>query len=379
MSSTVEFKTTDKAKIAVKRSILIRNVLIGASVFGSGIISGYGLFYSTLSHRWASFLDEIEMNHNKTVSSLDGLYQKAIIDKQACADDFTRSQEISELKGRLEAQSDLVSSHRLLIDKHQVIRAHLREVETQLEGKDAELLVLQKQIELYEMGKSELETNLQELRIVMQNELNDKSHAIQSLESSIEAFKVAEQNMQVLLKSRHAVLCRQFFGRGPYYVKFSVNLPEQDDSFFLVEISSRKAFPLSVFTFLTLVESGFYNGLDLAIDENGLLKIGGGHSSEAITAERLNSLGFTGASRLYFEEEPRDHPCHDGSISFEDYGPGLIHHIVDHELQYGSCFGQIVGGKDNVVPLIKASLQSGVSLKVLLATVLLDDGVFEKL
>ncbi|KAL3921203.1 MAG: hypothetical protein SGILL_002871 [Bacillariaceae sp.] len=181
---------------------------------------------------------------------------------------------------------------------------------------------------------------------------------------------MTERNVIGDLAARHAILCRQFFGRGPYYVKFTLNLPEGESSF-VVEIATRKELPLSVFSLLTLVESNFYGGLSLSNGGNGLLQIGANRNMDDSERHKLKSLGFSGESTLYFDEQSEGHPCQAGSMSFDERGPGLAVHTVDHNLQYGSCFGTIVRGKDDIVPLIQVSLERGESLKLLSADILL--------
>lgn len=161
-------------------------------------------------------------------------------------------------------------------------------------------------------------------------------------------------------------------------MKVSLNLPEKGESFFVFEIAARKALPLSVFTLLTLVESGFYRQLDVVIGGNGILHIGGRASDNAMT-DKLKRLGFLGGSPLYFDEQSPSHPCNEGSLSFDNHGPGLLVHTRDHGHEYGSCFGVIVHGKDEVVPLIQDSLRRGVSLQLSAATILLEnDEILDK-
>lgn len=356
-------------------------VLFYAALFGLGIICGYGLFLTVFIHRSEAFLDQIEMRHNDTISSLNYLYQQAVSDYNDCNADDTRSQEIFDLKGRLEAQSALVTSHRSLLYRHQISKSRLEEIEAQLARKHEDLFQVQKRVDLLSREKNELEQDLQDLKQNVRKELEEKSDTIESLESSIEALQRTERDVMEHVSSRHASLCRLFFGRGPYYVKFQMNLPKDGESFFVVEIATRKILPLSVFTLLTLVESGFYDELDLTIGGHGsgLLQIRGQQSLDDGMAERLRSLGFQVGTTFYFDEKSEDHPCHEGNVSFDDRGPGLLLYTTDHGLHYGSCFGLIVRGKDDVLPLIESSLREGASIKVLSASILLDEGDSEEL
>lgn len=200
-----------EAKAPTKGNNWIHAVLLYAAVFGGGIISGYGLFYSIFVHRCESYLDGIARENNNTVASLNELYQQAVEDNKLCTDDESRSQEIFELKGRLEAQSDLVSSHRTLIDKHKISTTRLEELKPELERKEAELFVIQKRIELNNREKDELENDLRELKKSVQKELSEKTEAIADLKSSIEAFQSTEREMLKHVQSRHGVMSRQLY------------------------------------------------------------------------------------------------------------------------------------------------------------------------
>ena len=317
-------------------------------------------------------MDEIERGHNQSMESLNVLYQQAVADHNACSAD-DRSQEIYELKGRLEAQSDLVSSHRSLIEKHQISTSRLEEVKTQLERKEAELFVVQKRIDLHIREKDELEKDLRDLKADVQSELQGKSDTIDSLESSIKAYQTTEQILKEHLAARHAILCRQFFGRGPYYVKFTVDLPKEGEMSFVVELTTRKEMPLSTFSLLTLVESNFYGGLRLSDGGHHVLRVGAAKGMDDNLHQKLKSLGFLGGSTPFFDEWSPHHSCQAGSLSFDDWGPGLLVHTIDPNETDGSCFGSIVRGKDDILPLIRASLQEGKSVAVLSADVLLVD------
>jgi hypothetical protein len=155
-------------------------------------------------------------------------------------------------------------------------------------------------------------------------------------------------------------------------VKFSLHLPGHGKSFIVAEIPTRKTFPLSVFTFLTLVESGFYGDMDFVREENGVLLVGSSSTDGVNIDEKLKSLGFLGGYSLYFLERSPSYPCGSNYLGFLDRGPGFhIHISSDAEYDvYGSCFAQVVRGID-MLPLIEEVTQKGETVKILSATVLL--------
>jgi hypothetical protein len=160
------------------------------------------------------------------------------------------------------------------------------------------------------------------------------------------------------------------FGKGPYYVRFSLDIPGHGESFFVVEISTRKTFPLSVFTLLTLVESGFYNGVDVEHGGNGVLLMGSSAAGNSMD-EKLRALGFLGGSSLYFPEESLEYACGPNSVGFVKRGPALNFHLSPGgEEGYHACFAEIVRG-EGTLQLIQDALGNGESLTLSSAAVLL--------
>jgi hypothetical protein len=162
------------------------------------------------------------------------------------------------------------------------------------------------------------------------------------------------------------------FGKGPYYVRFALDIPGQEESFFVAEISTRKTFPLSVFTLLTLVESGFYNGVDVDHGGNGVLLVGSSYFENRMD-EKLRALGFLGGSSLYFPEEHPEYSCGPNSLGFVDRGPALhLHLFSEGEEGYHACFAEIVRGVDDL-QLVQDALGKGESVTLSSAAVLLAD------
>lgn len=195
---------TDKTTQSLLKSILKSVILIGI-----GALAGYGLFYFIFLHRCAAVLDDIERGNNQTISSLNELYLKALNDHKRCLEGDNHEQETYELRGRLEAQSDLIASHRSLLEKHKVNTAQLEETKAELESKEAELFGIQKRIDVHNQEKEELENDLKELKQTMVVELGEKTKTIESLQSSIQAFQMTEREMLQHVQSRHSVMSRQ--------------------------------------------------------------------------------------------------------------------------------------------------------------------------
>lgn len=140
----------------------------------------------------------------------------------------------------------------------------------------------------------------------------------------------------------------------------------------MAEITSRKKFPLSVFTFLTLVESGFYNDLHIANDGNGVVAVGSGSAdSDSVLAEKLQGLGFLAGSSLYFPEVSPEVPCGPNTLGFVERGPALHLHLSSGREggKHPSCFAEVVRGTE-ILGLVH---ESGETIRIMSASVLLSD------
>jgi chromosome segregation ATPase len=175
-----------------------------------GMILGYGLFYSIFHLRCSDVLDDMEVTYNTTIANINEKYLKALEGHRLCMEeDDNQVQEVHELRGRLEAQSDLVASHRELLDKYQVSTGRLNGINSQIERKDAQLYVLKQQLDFHSKARAELQKELEQLKQSMAETLGQKTNEINSLRSSIEAFQSTETEMLEHVQHRYSAMCRQ--------------------------------------------------------------------------------------------------------------------------------------------------------------------------
>jgi hypothetical protein len=140
----------------------------------------------------------------------------------------------------------------------------------------------------------------------------------------------------------------------------------------VIEVATRKTFPLSVFTFLTLVESGFYTEMDIVSGGSDVLLLVGTSGKDVASMDaKLRALGFLGGSTLYFPESSPEYLCGPNSLGFVDRGPAL-HFFASSGAGEGdqSCFAEIVRGTDTL-DLVHQSLSKGETIRLSSATVLL--------
>jgi hypothetical protein len=190
-------------------SPFINSLLKYMTLVGLGMILGYGLFYSMFHLLYANVMEEMEKSYNVTVEVLNNKYLKAVEDLKLCMEEDNQNKEIYDLRGRLEAQSDVVASYRELLDKHKVSQGRLNDINAELERKEAELYVLKKRIEIHDNERMELEEELDATKQLMATTLGEQTEEINSLRSSIQAFQSAETEMLEHVQHRYSAMCRQ--------------------------------------------------------------------------------------------------------------------------------------------------------------------------
>ena len=100
------------------------NLLTSMVLIGLGVIGGFGIFHFSLHHRYVDRIYRTEQTHNMTLAVIRDRYIEADKELQQCIDtDFGRQGELSELRGRLEAQykswHGLTETQRSLNGQHQ--------------------------------------------------------------------------------------------------------------------------------------------------------------------------------------------------------------------------------------------------------------------
>jgi cyclophilin family peptidyl-prolyl cis-trans isomerase len=143
-------------------------------------------------------------------------------------------------------------------------------------------------------------------------------------------------------------------------VKIAGREDHPPESFFVVELASRKQLPHTSFTFISLVESTFYDGTCFDSEQRGTLYVGSSPQHCQGLEQKLDPLGFTDGSALSFLEESPEFPCGPYSLGFVDRGPGL-HLSLQKEVRNDgrpeqNCFGRVVRGME-LLSTVQSSLR----------------------
>mmetsp|Transcript_14373 Transcript_14373/g.36118 ORF Transcript_14373/g.36118 Transcript_14373/m.36118 type:complete len:693 (-) Transcript_14373:101-2179(-) len=263
-------------------------------------------------------------------------------------------------------KADQIKSEELILDKTNEIHNLKLQIEKDQESTTEQI--------------SRLESDLHEAKQLVVEQTNE----IERLNSEIGEFVTEINNLKSVLvpgittsemminhvQQRDGMICRQLFGKGPYYVKFVVKLPTDDSEkiktlFFVIELSSRKELPHSTYTFLTLVESNLYNDgvAFLSARADGGLRISSGQSPDTMSLEqKLKPLGLTDGSSLSFAEAPL--PCGENSLGFVRRGPGLDIFLPSDVDNQTGCFAQVIRGQENLQKVQSAMLEGGEPMEI---------------
>lgn len=293
--------------------------------------------------------------------------------------------EIEELKAELEESQNWIYNKRQeieilqleQIDSQKLISEKMNEIES-LRSE------LAKEQELTTERTSKLESDLTKTRVLVEIKSNEIENLNTQWEEFVKEINGLQSNLfnsevrstsEIMInhvQQRDNVMCRQLFGRGPYYIKFVINLKieETENFFFVIEISSRKELPHSVYTFLTLVESNLYNdgAAFLSSSRDGYLQIGSnsnGAIGDGITLERkLNPMGMSDGTALSFEESSTSKNTN--CVRFIDRGPRL--NIFLPPVKDADCFGQVIRGQERLDDIRLLLLQNGKQVEILSVT-----------
>jgi len=343
-------------------------------------------------------LDTIDRNSDP---EQEEMVQELMLEIEQVRAEFQESQDwvVAAMKEIEHVKSEQAESEDLIKEKTNEIRDLKLKITRNRESAKEEISKLEFHLAEARKSVKEKTNQIEDLNAHMGKfvvEINDLKSVLD--ETSVKANSmpgpVTSEMMIDHVQQRDGVMCRQLFGKGPYYVKFVIRLPpvesngsggiyegEQNNTvFFVIELSFRKELPHSTYTFLTLVESNLYNdgSAFLSARDRGGFKIGSHHFTDAISLEqKLKPLGLTDESSLSFLETSTSSEvflCGENSFGFIHRGPMLKFFlpksdyderaVVDNETD---CFAQVIRGQENLQMIHSLLLESGGLLEIVSA------------
>ena len=94
-------------------------LLLYLSLLGLGVIGGYGSFYYMFAERCTGLMAQVESRHGEYRASMQVKYEDALEQQRQCLADTTVREQLHQLQGRLEAQSNLAQRHQSLLQQQQ--------------------------------------------------------------------------------------------------------------------------------------------------------------------------------------------------------------------------------------------------------------------
>lgn len=337
-------------------------------------------------------IDSLQMDRAESTEFIKGKVDAIYHDSQGDDESAKATMdEIEELKAELEESQVWINDKRDEIksleskqtESQQLITEKTNEIDTLKSELIEEQAWAKARIVRFELDltttRELVQTKMDEVKKV-NSQLKEFVDEIDGLKSDL--FKSDTRSTGEIIihhvQQRDSVICRQLFGKGPYYVKFVINqkITGEIQYFFVIEIPYRKELPHSIYTFLTLVESNLYNngaaflsardgGFQIVSNSNDGVRGGG------ITLEhKLKPLGMSDGSALSFQETSisGSTQCGPNSFGFAHRGPGLNLFISPNDDEDSECFGQVIRGQDSLDILRASLLESGSPVEILSVT-----------
>ena len=372
-TETVEKKATSSEQNESSKTnlTLINTVLTYLTLIGVGAIVGYTIFASIYNHRCSDMMDEAERTFNRTKEEMSMKLVEAL-DKNTAHEGA--ESEVLELRGRLAGQADLMAKHQALLDKHQTTMERLNELQTnlaELQNCPKQVKQLESNVNLVSVQKESAEKRLQQANEKVEQLLEEAKSAGASAACETQLSKSMTH-----LQKLYVTLCREKYvvpsdsrliscvivltfswfvstprhGEGPYYIEFDLNFDDEgeEESKFVVEISSPDMVPLSVATFLTLVENDIYNDLEF-LSTQSIIQLDSDEGKVASLA--------TVASALSLVEAASAGPCTPYSVGFVGSNGALKIIMTNDVSKHGSlaCFGKIAQGRQTLSRIQQAT------------------------
>jgi cyclophilin family peptidyl-prolyl cis-trans isomerase len=370
-----------------------------ATVMGLGMLGGFLVFFSAWQHRCSEVLAHGNVKCNATIMSIKEQYDHARSeDEKASA-----NRKYAELEECLGARTALASKYQELLQQHADTQAKAVEMEKESEARMHTIHNLNEQVkrlqrdlgqstiqnqsmkQKYEREQETLKNQLQLARTMLMQRV-DEVEELRQLERSSKACDAGTDppsliDLRAAIQRRALAETMMRYGPGPYHVQFTLDVNVNshysdsplssisssnngnDLKVIRVELSRTSDMPHTTWTFLSLVERGFYKGTTLMLQQpqqgeeedeydGGIKSIVGGSPSQSINkrtqaeiTRRYTEFGY-GLQPFLFEEVSSMAVCNVGGLSIMDRGPGFrIYLSGTEERRSRSCVGRIVSGE----------------------------------
>jgi chromosome segregation ATPase len=201
--------------------------LSSMTLIALGAIGGFGIFHSALQYR----IEQTELNHNATLAIVTSRFFESEKERNRCIEtDDGRLQELSDLRGRLDAQHkswyDLTAAQRSMVSKQKEHNAQMEQfrdvyerdqralasLKAESDQKDRDLIAFHENLQKYRRTKVELESELTKLQktkegetLVLQVKMEHKDLKLGSLEENLNLLSNQKEQLE---RERHELQMR---------------------------------------------------------------------------------------------------------------------------------------------------------------------------
>lgn len=325
-------------------------------IAGVSVILSYSVFVALFQNQCATLLISKEKEHNTTIQSL--YEQHAVALEVTSLEDATRF---------LETQTLLTAQYQELLLKHEQTLDQWTNATRQKDKSEETIQKLNEQVKRLQRELGSATVQIRQAQRASQQEVESLRQQL-DLSRSLVQQKVDEvrslakegtcyggdaselARIQAEISRRNAAQCVQWLEKPPYVVEFALQDASHDLTLLQVEFTTLSHMPHTVWTFLSLVDQGLYDGTTLQFNADRAITGGEPHSAPKqvhSSLQRQYATAGYGSEPLLFEELSPAAPCLELTFGFVGRGPTLLFTMEGYK-DGGrfACPGRISSGKE---------------------------------
>ena len=357
---------------------------------GLGVLAGFTVFCFMFHTQCADLLQVKTSKHDITISSIRNAYETRKVKDRGAYQRKTLSEQMA-----------LLGSHQRLVHAHEEALSQIRMLTSNLDGlaekakvKDNESSRLSSLLERSEMAVANTKRWASKEQEMLKRQLSLTKTMLQQRENEVvllnavpsshdDAFRggVATRSdinedelikLQAAIRRRNLAQIKQAFGEAPYKVQFTLacNHSQLAPRIVELEIENLDEMAHSVFTFLSLIDAGLYQGTSMNGYSDGT-RVGGGNPKSSTNkhvqtqlVRRYGELAY-GSYPLLFKELSVTKPCVGFSFGFVGRGPDFVIQLAAASSALTSCFGRIIRGQEELTAISKDDRVTIINTRIL--------------
>lgn len=345
---------------------------------GLGVLAGFAVFWFLFQTQCAELLQINASKHNITIMSIRHEYESWTVDDRAAC----QRKLLNEQTALIERHLRLVHAHDEALSQIRMQNFQLDDLTERVKMKDDEMSLLKSLLDKSEMAVTNTKRWATKEQEMLKNQLTLTKTMLKQCEDEVFLLNTATSSrgdvtgvgvpmrsdinedkfiqIQASIRRLNLAQIKQTFGEAPYRVQFTLAPHDDQLALSLVEIEIEKFDDMahSVYTFLSLVDAGLYEGTSIHGHSDGT-RIEGGHPKSSTSKHvqtqlirRYGELAY-GSFPLLFTEVSVIKPCNAFFIGFVDRGPDFVIQLTTAPSALPSCFGRIIRGEEAITAISK--------------------------